>query len=231
MAPIGQAGRIRLSPLKDAVMSSKAGTTSSSPASKSGAVGGRTSAPVVNAPTEEQIAQAKELAAKGDQDAIDWLKALGIVGGVAGAGIAGTALYNALRNKKTKGAPAASVSSTTGNASTSSRSVTRSSPQVTPLKDEQIIPRDGPVDLIDAPYKRLGYADPTGAGVPVDQGALTSPGPNYPVGPTKRQMEEDAAYMMNDIMNNKPKVALKKAAAAAKAARMQRAAEAFRRIR
>lgn len=152
MAPIGQAGRIRLSPLKDAVMSSKAGTTSSSPASKSGAVGGRTSAPVVNAPTEEQIAQAKELAAKGDQDAIDWLKALGIVGGVAGAGLAGTALYNALRNRNQKTRPTSEVPPQSQSMSRAAQPIdvqatpipgqAGTHPQldvVTPLKDEQII--------------------------------------------------------------------------------------------
>jgi len=154
MPQIGQAGRIRLSPLQQAVASSKAASMSPTTTASTDDVGGVVdqengemlhTGELPEGITPEQVQAAKQAAAQGDPAAIDWLKMLGIGAGVAGAGIAGTALYKSLKNRKQKGK--------TGDipvepkTSASSRAMTVRAPEapqienipVTQLRDEQII--------------------------------------------------------------------------------------------
>lgn len=154
MSPIGQAGRIRLSPLKQAVASSKQGTTAT--ASPTDDVGGAVDNEQGEMPhatelpegvTPEQVATAQQLAAQGDQDAIDWLKIIGIGAGVVGTGVAGTALYKALRNKNTKTPKAAPMHSTSVSPKAPSQAVAVVPPArpqlenvpVTQLRDEHLV--------------------------------------------------------------------------------------------
>lgn len=234
LVPNGAGGYVRKS-LMQAVAANKAGTSGNAgvPAeeaaegvSTDNEVGEQGALPA--GVTPDQVAAAQQAAASGDQASIDWLKALGITAGVAGAGAGAYALMKAMGNRKK---PAATVAaSTLPNQSTA---VAKYKPTVTQLRDEEIIPNGGgrnPALAGQQPQGKLTQA-PGNLPTPQDMQALMAPGPNYPVGPTKRQMEEDVAYAQRDINNNKPKTKLKAAVAARKSDRMAKAAAAFRKIR
>ncbi len=129
---IAQGGRIRRSPLVEAVASSSKGnsnvTANRSPGNvKSGSGPPGSTQPLgdPNNPTNEDINNALTLAEAGDQTAVDWLKVAGVVGGVAGVAAGGYALTRALRNRgsskngaKAIGADNITIDAQTKNAST-----------------------------------------------------------------------------------------------------------------
>lgn len=233
MPPIGQAGRIRMSPLAQAVASSNSGVGNGNAPTMGGGGTDLSSVPTSDAQqgvTPEQVAAAQQAAAQGDQDAIDWLKVMGYGVGALGTGVAGTALYHALKNKKTSQGQETKLGGARS-MEEGSRSLTKHAPSVTKLRDEETIPRATRAGYLESPVLQIGQGQPAPVQAPGQQQVLSTPSPNHPVGPTKRQMDEDAAYMTNEALNNRPKVALKKAVAAAKAARMNEAVKAFRRIK
>lgn len=100
---VGQSGRIRLNRLTEAVANSKAPAD----AGASPVIGANAQEPVIDpatgAPVDPVVLQeAIANAEAGDKAAIDWLKGLGIAGGVAGAGIGAKLLYDTLKNRKPK---------------------------------------------------------------------------------------------------------------------------------
>lgn len=234
--PIGQSGRVRLSPLMSAVASSKSPVGVDPNATRGSTSGGavrKAAATVLPAGVDpEAVEVAQQKAAQGDQEAIDWLKAAGIAVGAATVAGGAYAIKRALsnRNKKTLppnfGAEDVATKAQTPNTATA---VSKHSPQVTRLRDEQYIPIQEGLPL--TPEQRLltNKAGPLPS--PDILRALAAPGPNYPIGPTRRQMDEDAAYAINDIEKAKPKNATKAAIAARKASRMAAAAAALRKIR
>lgn len=153
-----QRGRIRLSPLQEAVASAKSSSQGNGPSANrssanqsGGGVGDISTPKLPEGVTPEQVADAKAKAAAGDQDAIDWLKTLGLLGGAA-AGIAGgAALYNAVKNRKPKpktmGADKIATDAATAN---SSRAVAKAAPKKPDLY----------IDLPETEYTvRSGYLD------------------------------------------------------------------------
>lgn len=147
MSPIGQAGRIRLSPLASVVASSKQQGAGNGNPTGVGGVGPNGTGSNAGDPEQgldpNEVAAMKQAAAQGDPDAIDWLKAAGIVAGVAGAGVAGTALYHALKNKKAP-TPASSKFGASDLAAaskpkTTSTAVVPADIPVTQLRDEHLV--------------------------------------------------------------------------------------------
>lgn len=145
--PIGQSGRVRLSPLMSAVASSKSPVGVDPNATKGSTSGGavrKASAVVLPDGVDPQAVEvAQQKAAQGDQEAIDWLKAAGIAIGATAVAGGAYAISRALsnRNKKTLppnfGAGDVAVKAQTPNtASTTSKAI----PHVTPLRDEVLVP-------------------------------------------------------------------------------------------
>lgn len=145
--PIGQSGRVRLSPLMSAVASSKSPVGVDPNATKGNTSGGAvrkaaaTVLPVGVDPEAVEVAQQK--AAQGDQEAIDWLKAAGIAVGAATVAGGAYAIKRALSNRNKKTLPpnfgaedVATKAQTPNTASTTSKAL----PHVTQLRDEVIIP-------------------------------------------------------------------------------------------
>lgn len=145
--PIGQSGRIRLSPLMSAVASSKSSSTTGGGVVD--AVNGRTgisntSTAVLPAGVDpEAVAIAQEKAAQGDQEAIDWLKAAGIVAGTAAVAGGAYAIKRALSNRNKKTLPpgfGASNVSTEAQAPNVASTTSKAIPHVTQLRDEVFVP-------------------------------------------------------------------------------------------
>lgn len=151
--PIGQSGRVRLSPLMSAVASSKSSVTAGGgPINASGNSGTGVAALSANAlppsANPQAIAAAQEQAAQGDQQAIDWLKAAGIATGVAATAGGAYAISRALGNRNKKTLPrnfGASDVATKAQAPNAASATSKAIPHVTQLRDEVHLP---PVELL-----------------------------------------------------------------------------------
>jgi hypothetical protein len=145
--PIGQSGRVRLSPLMSAVASSKSPVGVDPNATKGstsgGAVNKAVTAVLPDGVDPKAVAIAQEKAAQGDQEAIDWLKAAGIVAGTAAVAGGAYAIKRALSNRNKKTLPPkfgasdiAAEAQAPNMASTTSKAI----PHITPLRDEVYTP-------------------------------------------------------------------------------------------
>lgn len=257
---VGQYGRVRLTPLMQAVsdnstkMSGGATSSNSGPkaAPGAGAAAGGAGAGGVSpspAPTQADVDAAKVAAASGDKTAIDWLKTLELAGGIGAAGVGGYALYRAMRankggNQTGSGRTAKASGAAFANGPIGSTDII---PHVTKLQGEHVVP--GPNAQITNQQRRLTHqrpalgpqmpnADTGGAtatqlsGSPVNGiAARDNPSANVP-GPTERGMQSDVAYMQRDRQNGVGNTAVEtmRAVAAAKRARLDAAAKALGRL-
>lgn len=145
---VGSYGRIRLSPLQEAVAKSN-GATSVTGGSSNLTNQGLTNQTQYVDPatgsivTPDEINDAYAKAQAGDKDALDWLNTLGIGAGIAGGAAGGYLLYKSMK----KG--------------TKPQQMTPDGQIPTQAKSTDIIPKKPPVDLfIDLPqseYKVMDY--------------------------------------------------------------------------
>lgn len=97
---VADKGVIRLSPLQKVVASREEAAAGNNPSVGRSTGDVNTSTNVKTLPdgvSEEQVAEAQARAEAGDQDAIDWLKTLGLVGGGAAAAYA---IHRVLKGRK-----------------------------------------------------------------------------------------------------------------------------------
>lgn len=194
---IAEKGVIRLSPLEKAVAARSTSTADGNGADANRATanpnvaGNKSKLP--EGVTEEQVAEAAAKAEAGDQTAIDWLKTLGIVAGVAGTGYAVHRILKSRSAKTTPQSMGADNIATDAAAPNATSAVAKRKPTIDLYVDRSA--PDGVVraGYLPAPNKQLETGQPPR--VTLDQmKALATPGPNYPVGKTKAQIEADLAY-------------------------------------
>jgi hypothetical protein len=153
---VAEKGVIRLSPLEKAVADrvSQTGGAGVDVASVMGG-GNASAADATQLPpgvTPEDVADAQTKAANGDQAAIDWLKAIGAIGGAAGAGYALHRVLSGRGGKKDAKFGAGDI----GNASTSpspSTAVTKTTPKVDLYVDRPAPIEGPPQKLLPSPTK------------------------------------------------------------------------------
>lgn len=126
--------------------------------------------------TEADVATAQDAAANGDQASIDWLKALGIAGGVAGVGAAGLVAKSLMNRKKP---PIDKIAAARNSASTTSQKALPAPDKLpygtTRVQDEAVI---------------SGYLPP-----PQDKSTIYQGGPIHPVNAAQRP---DVMYQAPD---------------------------------
>lgn len=142
---VGNMGRIRLSPLQEAMTKNGVAASSGTNAAATPSISNHDlSTGLVDGNGNEvntlDLKDAEARAAAGDQTAIDWLKALGLVGGVVGGAAGGYMLYKAMKPKASQVNPNVEAANT----STS----------------KAVIPKKKPVDLyIDLPQSEYKVVD------------------------------------------------------------------------
>ncbi|MCA2510535.1 MAG: hypothetical protein IM561_09145 [Microcystis sp. M60BS1] len=175
-------------------------------------------------PSPKDIELALEKAQAGDQNSIDWLTTLGIIGG----GVTAAYLLSKLRrgNKDPNAPIDAKFKEVTGT------DLIKQDVPVTYLETETVPRPVKPKSLPPQPKKYLNSPE---------QGKLTGPPPadltltqqdgqRNPVGPTVRDMEIEAAYLQKKAQDAKAATREAETGRAAKALRLRQAADAFRRI-
>lgn len=196
---VGSYGRIRLSPLQEAVAKSNGATSITGGSSNLTSQGLTNQTQYVDPATgsivtPDEINDAYAKAQAGDKDALDWLNTLGIGAGIAGGAAGGYLLYKSMRNGRRP-----QQMTPDGQIPTETRSTA-----VVPTKRNP----DLYIDLPETEYKTVDdylpkrpvkvIAAPTqptiNNGQP-SQYITQQAGNNYPVGRTNQQKEEDYSYM------------------------------------
>lgn len=150
---IAEKGVLRSAPLQAAVSSRSAAAEGSNgpSANRASATPGSKSEKLPEGVTEQQVAEAQAKAANGDQDAIDWLKLIG-VGAAVGTGYALHKVLSGRKSAKNMGADNISVDAASPNATTAVAKTVRKKPDL----------------YIDVPEEtvRAGYIEPPMRKVP-----------------------------------------------------------------
>jgi len=193
---VGNMGRIRLSPLQEAMTKKGVAASSGTNAAATPSISNHDlSTGLVDGNGNEvstlDLKDAEERAAAGDQTAIDWLKTLGLVGGVAGGAAGGYLLYKSMKGRGGQGGmtPDGVIPSQ----STDLVPFNRNPDLYIDLPSSEYKAVDG--YLPKQPQKRIGQSDPTLPGKPILNAIIQQEGNNYPVGRTNQSKEEDFAYM------------------------------------